>query len=148
MQPDHLDHYGDAAGVERGFDAFAATVRPGGSLVACADDEGSARLAARAVRDDLRVVTYGTVAEAHVRAVDVRLDRGGASFDVVVLGRRVGGARIDVPGRHNVLNALAATAAAIEARRAGRGGAGRGRALHRHPPAVRVARRRGRGAGL
>ncbi|GAB3689315.1 UDP-N-acetylmuramate--L-alanine ligase [Angustibacter aerolatus] len=114
VQPDHLDHYGDAAGVERGFDAFAATVRPGGSLVACADDEGSARLAARAVRDDLRVVTYGTVAEAHVRAVDVRLDRGGASFDVVVLGRRVGGARIDVPGRHNVLNALAATAAAIE----------------------------------
>ena len=114
VQPDHLDHYGDAAGVERGFLRFASTIRPGGVLVACADDDGSARLAARAAERGVRVRTYGASPTADVRITDLRLDAEGADLSVVHSGRRVGGARIGVPGRHNVLNALAAFTAATE----------------------------------
>jgi UDP-N-acetylmuramate--alanine ligase len=114
VQPDHLDHYGDAEGVERGFLAFADTIRPGGVLVACADDEGSARLAERAAARGTRVVTYGASDAADVRIVDLRMDASGADVEVVHSGRRVGSARVSVPGRHNVLNALAAFTAATE----------------------------------
>ena len=114
VQPDHLDHYGDAEGVERGFLGFADTIRPGGVLVACADDEGSARLAQRAAARGIRVVTYGESDAADVRIADLRMDPVGADVEVVHFGRRIGSARVSVPGRHNVLNALAAFTAATE----------------------------------
>ncbi|HEX8495844.1 MAG TPA: Mur ligase family protein, partial [Actinomycetales bacterium] len=113
VQADHLDHYGDLAGVEAGFLAFAASIRPGGVLVACADDPGSARLALAAARPGLRVVTYGESPAADVRMVDVRPSTVGSDFDVVDRGRRVGSVALRVPGRHNALNALAAVAAAV-----------------------------------
>jgi UDP-N-acetylmuramate--alanine ligase len=108
VQPDHLDHYGDAEGVAQGFAAFARSVRPGGVLVACADDAGSARLAHEAAEQGLRVLTYGTDAGADVRLDRLDLTPVGAAFDVVDRGRRVGRAMLRVPGRHNALNALAA----------------------------------------
>ena len=114
VQADHLDHYGDAEGVERGFLAFAATIRPGGVLVACADDDGSARLAVRAAEQGVRIVTYGESEAADVRITGLRMDATGADLEVVRLGRRVGSGRVSVPGRHNVLNALAAFTAATE----------------------------------
>lgn len=114
VQADHLDHYGDAEGVGRGFLDFARTIRPGGVLVACADDEGSTRLAARAAAEGIAVVTYGASPSADVRLVDLRLDSTGANLQVVHRGRRLGSARVQVPGRHNALNALAAFSAATE----------------------------------
>jgi UDP-N-acetylmuramate--alanine ligase len=48
VEPDHLDHYGDAAAVDRAFEDFVGHVEPAGFLVACADDEGSRRLAEQA----------------------------------------------------------------------------------------------------
>ena len=48
VEADHLDHYGDAASVDRAFEQFTATIDPGGFLVACADDPGALRLAEHA----------------------------------------------------------------------------------------------------
>jgi UDP-N-acetylmuramate--alanine ligase len=70
VEPDHLDHYGTQAALEQAFADFVGRVRPGGLLVACAADPGSARLAAhvRATRPDMVVWTYaappGTPGEA------------------------------------------------------------------------------------
>ena len=113
VQPDHLDHYGDLAGVEAGFAAFAASIRPGGVLVACADDAGSARLAQTAAAQGIRVVTYGESAGADLRLVDLRADTTGCRFAVVDRGRRIGDVSLGVPGHHNALNALAAVTAAL-----------------------------------
>lgn len=113
VQADHLDHYGDLAGVEAGFAAFARSIRPGGVLVACADDAGSARLAVAASAAGVTVVTYGESAGADVRMVDVRPTATGLDFAVVDRGRRVGEVALRVPGRHNALNALGAVAAAV-----------------------------------
>ena len=113
VQPDHLDHYGDFAGVERGFQAFVRSIRPGGLLVACADDTGSAQLAQYAAAQGIAVVTYGESADADVRLVDVVAGSSGSSFDVVDHGRRVGAVSLAVPGRHNAVNALGAVSAAV-----------------------------------
>src|SRR6476661_2810624 len=64
VELDHIDHYPDLAAVERAFEQFIETVDAGGFSVMCADDPGSARLAAwaRAAGHDVR--TYGVSDEA------------------------------------------------------------------------------------
>ncbi|RHA42013.1 UDP-N-acetylmuramate--L-alanine ligase [Cellulomonas rhizosphaerae] len=113
VEPDHLDHYGSREAFEQAFVNFAARVRPGGTLVACADDEGAARLV-DAARDDLAargasVVTYGRSAGADVVLTDTP---GGWSGHLVGLGAEVD-VTLAVPGAHNLLNAAGAWAACV-----------------------------------
>lgn len=112
VEPDHLDHYGSREAFMQAFVDFAARVRPGGVLVACADDAGAADLA-RAHRGD--VVTYGFDAGADVRIVDY-LPEGSGVCARVALPERFGGQvhtlDLRVPGRHNAANATAALACA------------------------------------
>lgn len=114
VQPDHLDFYGTFAAVQEAYAAFARTIRPGGVLVACADDAGSAALADRARAAGITVVTYGEASGADVRVTDVRFD-GLRSFAELVddeSGGRTRRLELGVPGLHNVLNATGAYAAA------------------------------------
>lgn len=111
VEPDHLDHYGSTEAFEAAFVAFAGRVRPGGVLVACADDEGAARLVHR-VRDDLAargvdVVTYGTAPDAHVHVGALRQDGTGWTVPLTADDARVD-VHLAVPGDHNALNAAAA----------------------------------------
>jgi UDP-N-acetylmuramate--alanine ligase len=110
VEPDHLDHYGDAAAYHAAFAEFAARVSPDGVLVACADDPG-AMAAASSAR--CRVVTYGTSAGADLRIDSVMLSGQRSSFELVERGRRLGVCWLSVPGRHNVLNATAAIAVGL-----------------------------------
>jgi len=115
VEADHLDHYGTEAGVFDGFLKFAEGVADGGSIVACADDEGARRLATMLPAGHrARVVTCGIDApDADVAARGLCL---GARPRFELVDRRTGGAaevQLGVPGRHNVENALAAAAAAL-----------------------------------
>ncbi|SDQ53534.1 UDP-N-acetylmuramate--L-alanine ligase [Quadrisphaera sp. DSM 44207] len=128
VQPDHLDHYGTVDALEAAFAAFVDRVVPGGVLVACADDRGSAALAARARARGARAVTVGSSLDADVRLGGVRSEGARTSFDLTDLtdrtdptdragGTGASGAapvrvRLRVPGWHNVLDAAAAYAAA------------------------------------
>ncbi|MGO1167071.1 MAG: UDP-N-acetylmuramate--L-alanine ligase, partial [Janibacter sp.] len=112
VQPDHLDFFGDFATVEAAYLEFAETIERGGLLVACADDAGSARLAQRAVAAGTRVLTYGYDAASDLRLVDPVLDGTSARTTLLDAGTRRELA-ITVPGRHNLLNASAAYAAAV-----------------------------------
>jgi UDP-N-acetylmuramate--alanine ligase len=111
VQADHLDHYGTAERVEAAFLEFARGIPEGGLLVACADDDGSSRLAAQARSEGIRVVTYGAT-----DGVDIRASGGATGFVLSEpgLGAMVAPAavRLQVPGWHNALNACAAYAAA------------------------------------
>ncbi|WP_420124207.1 UDP-N-acetylmuramate--L-alanine ligase [Nakamurella sp.] len=103
LEPDHLDHHGTAAAYTAVFDQFVDRIEPGGFLVVCADDPGTAALADRvALR---RVIRYGRSTAATVRLAG----------DTVVLadGREVP-LRLTVPGEHMLLNATAALAAGVE----------------------------------
>lgn len=115
VKPDHLDFYGGLDLIEDAFTRFAGTVREGGLLVACADDEGARRLAERYRLAGGTVATYGTVAEADLRLERLRPDAATATADLVWardLGPVTGGSTkalsVPMPGAHNLMNAAAA----------------------------------------
>jgi UDP-N-acetylmuramate--alanine ligase len=110
VEPDHLDYYGTAEAVYESFDRFTALLPADGVLIACADDDGALALAERTLaRGNTRVVLYGTSDRS-----DLVLHDGGPG-DVAV-SSPAGRVALDlqVPGRHNALNAAAAVAVALE----------------------------------
>ncbi len=117
IDPEHLDHYGDFDGVKRAFVEFIHNVPFYGAAVLCVDHP-----VVQAVIGDVRdrkVVTYGFSLQADICGVNVRSEDGGNTFDVIVRqrgleDRRIEGVHLPMPGRHNVQNALAAIAVAIE----------------------------------
>ncbi len=109
VEADHLDIYGSLEGVREAFRTFVGQVRAGGTVVACADDPGAA---ATVQGVGVPVVTYGFSAGSMIRA-----QRLGWKGDRLRIRVREGGGdqgdlSLSVPGDHNVLNALAAGAAA------------------------------------
>ncbi|MDE9366482.1 UDP-N-acetylmuramate--L-alanine ligase [Luteipulveratus sp. YIM 133132] len=105
IRDDHLDFYGTSDRLHAAYAEFAGTIRPGGLLVACADDKGSAALAAARRAAGERVLTYGRSA-----AADLRVDQeSGSGFDWGAVLTFPGGVTLPltlkVPGAHNVLNA-------------------------------------------
>lgn len=116
VQPDHLDFYGTFDNVEAAYATFAESIRPGGLLVACADDAGSARLAAKAAAAGTRVLTYGVDESADLTLADHRADDEGIGTTTTLQLPGGGDAtmRLATPGAHNALNAAAAYLAATE----------------------------------
>lgn len=117
IDPEHLDHYGDFEGVKRAFVEFIHNVPFYGAAVLCIDHPEVQAVIGQ-VRDR-KVVTYGFSLQADICGVNIRPDAGGNLFDVIVRqrgeeDRRIEGVRLPMPGRHNVQNALAAIAVAIE----------------------------------
>lgn len=121
IDPEHLDHYGDFDGVKRAFVEFIHNVPFYGAAVLCVDHPEVQAVIGQ-VRDR-KVVTYGFSLQADICGVNVRSLDGGNSFDVIVRqrgpkdsreDRRIEGVHLPMPGRHNVQNALAAIAVAIE----------------------------------
>jgi len=106
VEADHLDHYGDMAGVEAAFDRFLAQAP--GPRIACADEPRAAALGRRH-----GAITYGTDVDADYRIVDATVDRSGTRFAVEHGGERLGQIRLPIPGLHNARNATAAAVAAL-----------------------------------
>ncbi len=110
VEADHLDHYGTAERVHVAFVRFLANLQPGGTVVACADDAGVREVLSRT---DAASLTYGlTDVTAQMQAHSLRLDTQTAftwGDDDPAHDTRI---VLSVPGRHNVLNALAAASVA------------------------------------
>ncbi|MCL6739570.1 UDP-N-acetylmuramate--L-alanine ligase [Sphingomonas sp. RB56-2] len=117
IDPEHLEHYGDFDAVKKAFCEFIENVPFYGLAVMCVDDPDVQGVLSH-IRDR-RIVTYGTSALADLRADNVVPEKGGSRFDVSVLGkdgerRTIEGMFVPMPGKHNVLNALAAIAVGLE----------------------------------
>jgi UDP-N-acetylmuramate--alanine ligase len=117
IDPEHLDHYGSFDAVKDAFVEFVENVPFYGAAILCLDHPEVQALLPR-VRDR-RIVTYGFSAQADVRGVNVVPGMGGNRFEVLIRSRD-GSVRsiedivLPMAGRHNVQNALAAIAVAIE----------------------------------
>ncbi|HWM06934.1 MAG TPA: UDP-N-acetylmuramate--L-alanine ligase [Actinophytocola sp.] len=112
VEADHLDHHGTVEAYTAVFESFVDKIEPGGVLIACADDPGSAALADRAAARGVRVRRYGR-STSDVTLVDyqpvdgtgvARISLDGAEVDV----------RVAVPGEHMAYNAIAALLAGLE----------------------------------
>ena len=117
IDPEHLDHYGSFERVKDAFVEFVENVPFYGLAVMCVDHPEVQNILSR-IRDR-RIVTYGFSALADIRADAMQSDAAGSTFDAVVRvsdeeRRVIEGIRLPMPGRHNVQNALAAIAVAIE----------------------------------
>jgi len=112
VEPDHLFHYGSPEAVEQAFVDFADTIVPQGVLVACGDDPGSARLAQQARANGVRVITYGFGPGADVQVSDIQADPTSIQGTITAQGQFP--LRINVPGEHNLLNAVSAWVAGVD----------------------------------
>jgi UDP-N-acetylmuramate--alanine ligase len=117
IDPEHLEHYGSFDAVKDAFIEFVENVPFYGLAVLCVDHPEVQNIIGR-IRDR-RIVTYGFSALADVRADNVTAVPGGSRFDALILERdgerrAIEGVSVPIPGRHNVQNALAAIAVALE----------------------------------
>ena len=109
MEADHLDVYADFQGVREAFVTFLDGVAEDGRVAVCGDDPGAASLLAGLGEKGF---SYGTGAGAQLRGVKVEDREGRTSFTVLEEGEEQGRIALQVPGLHNVRNALGAAAAA------------------------------------
>jgi UDP-N-acetylmuramate--alanine ligase len=99
---EHLNHYQSFERLVEAFQQYVGQIRPGGTLIRCTDDP--------LIREVLHSTTqlgYGFEPGADVTAQRIALSGHGSSFQACYNGRALGTFRLQVPGRHNVLNALA-----------------------------------------
>ncbi|HET6702359.1 MAG TPA: UDP-N-acetylmuramate--L-alanine ligase [Gemmatimonadaceae bacterium] len=108
VEADHLDIYKDLEDIRA---TFAQFVRGARTIILCAEDAGANTLH---TPSDAEIIRYGfSSRDARLCAVDVRSEAGGSLFEVVYDGEELGEVELGVPGRHNVLNALAAIASGL-----------------------------------
>ena len=105
IEAEHLDFYRDLDHIREVFTKMADQTR--GSLVYCAEDPVARELCSKRAN----TISYGW-ADADFTASDVRDLRGSSAFTVTKRGKVLGDIELGIPGRHNVLNALAAIALA------------------------------------
>jgi UDP-N-acetylmuramate--alanine ligase len=118
IEADHLDIYTDLSDIRAAFSQFVGGAR---TIVLCGEDAGAAGMRTPTGTEVIRyAIASGEGAavpaaarDARLIARDVRLGRDGSSFDVLFDDEALGAVALQVPGRHNVLNSLAAVASGL-----------------------------------
>jgi UDP-N-acetylmuramate--alanine ligase len=115
LEHDHPDIFPTAAAYREAFRQFVALLPENGRLITCYDDQGVRDLLAAIQPPPPHVLTYGLMTGADLTANEVRPNQlGGVDFLVQRNGQLIGLARLRLPGDHNVRNALAAIAVALD----------------------------------
>src|SRR2546430_12490959 len=108
MEEEHLDFYADLAAIEKVFVELIGQTT--GKIFYCADDPNAARIC----RSYDRVICYGLSENADYRGTDIDLRNFASTFSVYRGKEKLGEAVLNVPGEHNVRNALGVIALATE----------------------------------
>ena len=101
MDADHLDIYGDASELKRTFQEFSKKVKPNGKLF---------------VKNGLPLdgITYGIEDDSDYSIQNIKIENGTYVFDVKTPKTVLKNIQFNLPGRHNLSNALIALAMAVE----------------------------------
>jgi UDP-N-acetylmuramate--alanine ligase len=103
MDPDHLDIYGTAGEMVRSFNEFVQKIKPGGKLIS----RNGLQICPNP--DTLRVV-YAADENSDISAFNLRSEKGLQLFDILIDSYKHLDVQLQIPGKHNVENALAAVA--------------------------------------
>lgn len=112
VDADHLDHYGSFENLKNAFTEFANRVSFYGKVFLCGECPNVRKILPKVYK---RKVTYGFNKELDLCAGEFMSVGLGSTFNVYYKGKRLGRVKLNVPGRHNVLNALAAVGVSLEA---------------------------------
>ena len=112
VESDHQDYYPTFKDIQNAFVDYACLLPQGGDLIYCADDAGAVETAqiAKTKRLDINLIPYGTKAEGDYKLTFGKVEKGHQYFTIGLLGE----CALAVPGLHNVRNACAAVALAVE----------------------------------
>jgi len=111
LETDHLDCYRDLEDIKSAFLQFAGKVPFYGFVVLCLDEPALQEIMPKIKK---KIVTYGLNGQADLQALDLRHRQNTTRFSVFHHGRDLGEIEIQIPGTHNVENALAAIAVGLE----------------------------------
>jgi UDP-N-acetylmuramate--alanine ligase len=115
IDEDHMETYGhDFQKLKSSFVDFLHRMPFYGAAIVCVDDDAVNEIIPEIARP---VITYGLVEEAQIRAVDIRAVNGRMFFNVCLKddsSQKAFAIELNLPGLHNVKNALAAIAVALE----------------------------------
>jgi UDP-N-acetylmuramate--alanine ligase len=111
LESEHLDTYKDLDDIKTAFIEFANKVPFYGFVVICLDEP--------ALQDIIpsinkTIFTYGTTAQADVRAVDIEYEGFNSHFTVIHKGKELGSINLNIPGVHYVKNSLVALTIGME----------------------------------
>ncbi len=108
---EHMNHYRDMDDVYDAYVGFVNKVPFYGCAILCLDHPAIQGLLPRVSR---RFITYGLAASGDVHGTNLVYEGIETTFDLFVLGKKLGPVTLKLPGRHNVQNALAAVSVALE----------------------------------
>lgn len=111
IDEDHLDTYKNIDEIKSAFVEFANKVPFYGQVIICLDDLNVQSILSRLTKP---IVTYGFSRQAMYRIDNVKFELGISAFDVYKHNEFLGSFKVQIPGRHNILNATAAIALAVE----------------------------------
>jgi UDP-N-acetylmuramate--alanine ligase len=118
IEADHLDYYRDESEIVEAFEAFAKGIKKGGVLIANGQDKNVVKVIDSCLRrndNGMRCETFGLDENCNFYAQNLQLNNGLYAFDIYHNGNLLGAAKISLPGKHNIYNALAVTAVAVNA---------------------------------
>lgn len=111
LETDHLDCYRDLEDIKAAFIQFASKVPFYGFVVLCLDEPALQDIMPRLKK---KIITYGLNGQADLQAVDIVHRSNTTSFLLLREGKELGTVTLQIPGKHNVQNALAAIAVGLE----------------------------------
>jgi UDP-N-acetylmuramate--alanine ligase len=111
VDAEHLDHYADLDAIRAAFLEFVNKVPFYGCAVLCLDEPNIQQMIPQIEK---RVITYGLESGADLTARRLVFEGVSSQFEVIHRGRVLGSGSLQVPGRHNVLNGLAAVAVGLD----------------------------------
>ncbi|MCA2212387.1 UDP-N-acetylmuramate--L-alanine ligase [Jidongwangia harbinensis] len=114
IEGDHLNNWGDLAGLKAGFQQFAELTDADGFVVTCADDPGVQDLIVALRAQGRTVYTYGESEWADLRLDDVVSSVSGVRYTAALHGEALGEIKLALPGRHMGLNSAAAVLTALK----------------------------------
>ena len=112
LDADHLDCYRDIEDIKSAFITFANKVPFYGFIILCLDEAALQDIMPKV--SERKIVTYGLNAQADLQALDITHSENTSTFTVMSRGGVLGEIRLQVPGTHNVQNALAAIGVGLE----------------------------------
>ncbi|MCX7983800.1 MAG: UDP-N-acetylmuramate--L-alanine ligase [Bacteroidetes bacterium] len=112
LEVDHLDCYRDLDDIKNAFVQFASKVPFYGFVVLCLDDPALLDIMPQLTKK--KIITYGLTPQADIQAIDVQFKNNTSTFTTLRAGKELGTVTLQVPGTHNVQNALGAMAVGLE----------------------------------